>query len=364
MQNPIKVIKQCAVGIILTLPVGCVPAGAEPFTDEQTANAIDDVNQAKDHLDLLQTVVTTGDQQLVEYDNDNPTPDELRAQWETTLNRGLTMLTNNRVYIISDDDANDDLFVDKSFGAYAHNTADNKNEFIVFKQSVYDMSQNVGGLSTPFIAFYAHETDHTSDPDCDRDHNPGIVEDITATDYPTFDETTYYHDVPYQDTRLFRLYSNLMNWCIQPGDHIDNVEGTIDYNQDTPYFTYYYDAGRELLNTIKNDQSAWATLVMQARDTSSFLPPGVEKSERELMGVNYTGTINDAGYDLKINDAGWVDILSSPGATFLWEQHKTNIREMLTELRVDYPEYYEAYRQEKLSEASRSRPAEYKRPLH
>lgn len=364
MQNPIKVIKQCAVGIILTLPAGCVPAGAEPFTDEQTANAIDDVNQAKDHLDLLQTVVTTGDQQLVEYDNDNPTPDELRAQWEATLNRGLTMLNNGRVYIISDDDAGNVLFVDKNFGAYAASTPDNKNEFIVFKQSVYDMSQNVGGAATPFIAYYAHETDHATDPDWDRDHNPGIIEDIRGATYPSFDETTYYHDVPFQDSRLFQLYSNLMNYCVQPGDLTERAEATIDFNPDTSYFTYYYDAGRELLSAIKDDQAAWATAVIQARDISSYLPPGTDYAERELAGVNYSGTIDEIGMDLKIDDAGWVDILSSPGAQFLWEQHKTNIREMLTELRVDYPEYYEAYRQEKLSEASRPRPAEYRRPLH
>ncbi len=302
------------------------------------------LDEVVEHMELYRQIAEKS-RPLVGFDNPNPTIDEIVEQWQDSVDTGYSMLNDDRFFIV----ANEDL--PKSYedvGAYTDIKKDPEKEYIVFTDTTF-WSEDNGIMTERLISVVMHELDHAIDPKPFSRGPHGHDKDLPhpSDDHPEFEDTTQYLDVPYQDTRLFRAFSDLTHafdqneyttfeMYFEDCAHPDNGEY---------YFSSYYQNASDMKNMALHDHSAWAHLLMDNEEYSSGQP---EYTQQRLLDTSWNAAYVRSGiiYDLEVSTEDFEVILAGSETDFLSKKFVEKMNGFLEELRDRFPEHYEAYRAE------------------
>ncbi|MFA6475709.1 MAG: hypothetical protein WCV88_05995 [Patescibacteria group bacterium] len=337
-------INNTACGFAILVAAGCMPKEAEPLNADQVAHHKALLEGAEDNLDLLGDTVAESDKDFVLCDN--PT-------LQTAIDRGIELLDNGQVYIISDEAMAQASAQRSDLTAYAH-MADNENQqYILLTEAAYNGGNEFGALS-----MFMHEVAHLEDPE-NSEHSKEIQEIIESTNVePDMDAIITYQDVPYEYSRLFQIQDSIVNHSVE-NTTVNAEEGDPAYWGNDNYENYDafkndYTYTLKQIDNAKTDPTSWATEFVGSMP--KLWPddmPTTNLGYYVYSDVSNQNAFIAAEHDLGLDGAALIRVLAQPSAEFIRERSVGYLKIVLENFQDNNPEYYEQYRAETNKEKAR-----------
>lgn len=343
-----KEMRSCGLALIASLPAGCMPPAAEPLTEEEKTLVSAQFDDAVEHLDLLEELVSRTDQPLITFTDPTASVADLREHWEEVLDRGYTMLENNQIYSMSSSELSSTYQegVESATKPYKSEAKDPK-EYIIIDRAFLTTEYIQAEQGDSLLSVTVYELDHVIDPEA-AEHAPEVEGGAS------FEVTQECMDVPYQDQTLFFIYDEFIHSNrTDLTDFVDGADGVFsnpenEHSQEN--FNQLYGAGQTLLDLAQSDPHGWSQLVLETSvPTVGFTPePTASQSQfidiiMELGGIHIANTI-------LVDSEGIIEVLSSSAAEYMRKQSADDAAKVLKHWREGYPELYAEFKRQHLPE--------------